>query len=83
MENLGEALGLLLTGVIMVVIVLWLVVSLGNLIINLTNKYIKDEKPGVDIRPSQRINTRKVAAIAATVDVITQGRGRVDSIQKK
>lgn len=83
MENLGTAFGLLLTGIIMVMIVLWLVVALGNLLISLTNKYMHDDKPDVNTKQGKRAHTRKIAAIAAAVDVITQGQGRVESIQKK
>jgi oxaloacetate decarboxylase gamma subunit len=83
MENLGTALGLLLIGMIMVMIVLWLVVGIGNMLINLTNKYIQDDKPDGNTRQGKKTHTRKVAAIAAAVDVITQGQGRVESIQKK
>ncbi len=82
MENLGTALGLLLIGMIMVAIVLWLVVQLGNLLIGLTNKYIHDDKPDENTKLSKRADSRKIAVIAASVDVITQGQGRVESIQK-
>lgn len=83
MENLGAALGLLLIGIIMVMIVLWLVVGIGNLLIKLTNKYIHDEKTDGDTNQGKRKHTKKVAVISAAVEVITQGQGRVDSIQKK
>ncbi|MDD2931983.1 MAG: oxaloacetate decarboxylase [Fermentimonas sp.] len=83
MENLGTAFGLLFIGIIMVMIVLSLVVVLGNLIINLTNKYMHGDKPDGNTKQGKRVHTRKVAAIAAAVDVVTQGQGRVESIQKK
>lgn len=83
MENLGTALGLLLIGITMVMIVLWLVVGLGNLLINLTNKYIHDEKSDGNTKHGKSRDTKKVAVISAVIDVITQGQGRVDSIQKK
>ncbi|MDD2589666.1 MAG: oxaloacetate decarboxylase [Fermentimonas sp.] len=83
MENLGTAFGLLFIGIIMVMIVLSLVVALGNLIINLTNKYMYGDKPDGNTKQGKRVHTRKVAAIAAAVDVVTQGQGRVESIQKK
>ena len=83
MENLNDALGLLAIGMIMVIIVLWLVVGLGNLVINLTNRFISDEKkPGTSNR-DKGIHHQKLAAIEAAVDVITHGRGKVDSVQKK
>ncbi len=84
MENLSEALGLLAIGMIMVVIVLWLVVGLGNLVINLTNRFIPEEnKHGSASGPEKQIHSKKIAAIVAAVDLITHGRGKVDSVQKK
>ena len=83
MENLSEALGLLAIGMIMVIIVLWLVVGLGNLVISLTNRFIPDEKkPGTTNRAGG-VHPKKLAAIVAAVDVITHGRGKVDSVHKK
>lgn len=84
MENLSEALGLLAIGMIMVVIVLWLVVGLGNLVINLTNRFIPDEKShGNASGPEKQVHSKQMAAIVAAVDLITHGRGKVDSVQKK
>ncbi|MCE5204983.1 MAG: OadG family protein [Porphyromonadaceae bacterium] len=84
MENLSEALGLLVIGMIMVIIVLWLVVGLGNLVINLTNRFIKDEKNKGDASgPEKQIHSKQMAAIVAAVDIITHGRGKVDSVQKR
>lgn len=83
MENLGTALGLLLIGMVMVIIVLWLVVSLGNLLIIITNKYTHDEAIYGNSNSGIKIDKRKVAVITAAVDIVTQGQGRVDSIQKK
>lgn len=84
MENLNEALGLLVIGMIMVIIVLWLVVGLGNLVINFTNRFIPDEENhGGANKPERQIHSKKMAAIVAAVDMITHGRGKVDSVQKK
>lgn len=84
MENLNEALGLLAIGMIMVIIVLWLVVGLGNLVINFTNRFIPDEKNHGDAnKPERQIHSKKMAAIVAAVDMITHGRGKADSVQKK
>lgn len=84
MENLSEALGLLFIGMIMVIIVLSLVVGLGNLVINLTNRFMPDKKMEEGSNPSgNRAHPKKLAAIVAAVDVITHGKGKVDSVQKK
>ena len=84
MENIQAALVLLLIGMIMVIIVLWLVVGLGNLLIRLTNRYIKEDKDatsnsGISITGK---NPKKIAAIIAAVDIATQGQGKINSINK-
>jgi len=84
MENINEALVLLVVGMLTVLVVLCLVVAIGNLLIGLTNRFIPDDKKPGDSNPSGKLtNTKTVAAIAAVVDVITQGKGKIDSIQKK
>lgn len=84
MGNLSEALGLLAIGMIMVIIVLWLVVGLGNLVINLTNRFIPDEIKHDNVsEPDKHNHSKKIAAIVAAVEVITHGRGKVDSVQKR
>lgn len=84
MENLNEALELLVVGLLTVFAILCLVIVIGNLVIGLTNRFIPDDKKPGDSNPSGKLtNTKTVAAIAAVVDVITQGKGKIDSIQKK
>ncbi len=84
MEILNEALGLLMVGMIMVFIILWLVVVTGNLVIHLTNRFIpEDKKPGEEGQGGKRIHHKRLAAIVASVAVITHGRGKIDSIRKK
>lgn len=84
MENMNEALTLLAIGMIMVFVILFLVVGVGNLVIGITNRYIREATPPVKRTDGVRtIHPRKLAAIAAVVDVITRGSGRVDSVQKR
>lgn len=84
MENVDEALGLLVVGLVTVFAILFLVIVIGNLVISLTNRFIPDDKKTGGSHPSARLaNTKKLAAIMAVVDVITHGKGKVDSIQKK
>ena len=84
MEYLSEALGLLVIGMIMVIIVLWLVVGLGNLLIHLTNRFIPDEIKQIDTNRSEKqIHSKQMAAIIAAVEIITNGQGKVDSIQMR
>ena len=83
MENMNEALSLLVVGMIMVLLILFLVVVVGNAVIRLTNRYIPvTEKTDAGLR-AKSINSKKTAAIVAVVDTITQGKGRVNSIKKK
>ncbi len=79
MENMNQALSLLLVGMIMVLLILFLVVAIGNLVIRLTNRYVTVEE-GEAIKS---INPKKMAVIAAVVDMVTRGEGRVNSVQKK
>ncbi len=84
MENMNEALGLLVVGMIMVFIILLLVVAIGSLVVQLTNRYVPVMQKPADGGVAGKItNPKKMAAIAAVVEFITQGEGRVDSIQKK
>lgn len=83
MENMNEALSLLVVGMIMVLLILFLVVVVGNAVIRITNRYIPVTQK-VDAGGSAKsINSKKMAAIVAVVDTITQGKGRVNSIKKK
>lgn len=84
MENMNEALSLLVIGMVMVFIILLLVVAIGNAVILLTNRYVPVvQKTATGDVAIKGTNPQKLAAIAAVVDMITQGEGRIDSIQKK
>jgi len=84
MENLNEALGLLAVGMIMVFFILILVVVIGNVVIMLTNRFAPvSEKPGAGGAVGRSSHPKKLAVLAAVVDMITHGKGRMDSIQKK
>jgi len=83
MENINEALTLLAIGMIMVFLILTLVVGVGNLVIGITNRYVRTTPPANSADRVKTIQPRKLAAIAAVVDVITRGKGRVDSIEKR
>ena len=84
MENINEALSLLVVGMIMVFIILSLVVVIGNVVIQLTNRFIKvNQYPPEGRGNLNSIDPKKLASIVAAVDVITQGEGIVDSIQKQ
>lgn len=87
MENIDTALELLVVGMVMVVIILCLVVVIGNLVIRLTNRFIPvtDEAPHQSGRggTQKKGHAKKMAAIVAAVDVVTQGKGNIENIEKK
>ena len=84
MGNINEALSLLVVGMIMVFFILFLVVIVGKVVIQLTNRYLpeiqKTNDGGVALKG---VNPKQLAALATVVDIITQGRGRLDTVQKK
>ncbi|MDR2815455.1 MAG: OadG family protein [Proteiniphilum sp.] len=88
MDNLNTALGLLVVGMVTVFIILCLVVVIGNLVIRLTNRFIPETVPaggksGDGGSAGKKAHPQKLAAIIAAVDVATQGKGSVESIEKK
>ncbi|WP_298653942.1 OadG family transporter subunit [uncultured Proteiniphilum sp.] len=88
MENMNTALGLLVVGMVTVFIILCLVVVIGNVVIRLTNRFIPVTGPatgksGNGGSAGKKAHTKKLAAIVAAVDVVTQGQGSVESIEKK
>ena len=81
---MSEALKLMLTGMSTVFFILIMVVVLGNLIIQLTNKFavapvtLTDgaDKSKTEIEPS------KLAAIVSAVEISTKGKGNVTMIER-
>lgn len=83
MGNMNEALSLLVVGMVMVFFILSLVVVLGNVVVRFTNRFLPEvQKSDGRSAITKSANPKKLAAIAAVVDHITQGEGRVDSVQK-
>ena len=80
---MSEALKLMFTGMGTVFFILIMVVVLGNLIIRLTNSFATETvKPAVVGASSPEMAPNKLAAIVTAVDVVTQGRGKVSSVEK-
>jgi oxaloacetate decarboxylase (Na+ extruding) subunit gamma len=82
-STISNALLLLVVGMSSVFFILFLVVTGGNLLIKLINK-VEVASPEVPFAriPSDTIDASKIAIIAATVEAITHGKGRVDKIEK-
>jgi len=83
-SKMTEALRLLFTGMGTVFFILILVVLLGNLIIRVTNRFApapiasaaNSDGNNSGIEPS------KLTAIISAVEIATQGKGKVISVQK-
>ncbi|MFT5833119.1 MAG: oxaloacetate decarboxylase gamma subunit [Cognaticolwellia sp.] len=84
--ELYDAFGMLLVGMITVFTVLALVVVTGRTLIWVVNRSTK-ELPIVKRKErkstfQEEISTQKMAAIVAAVEIITNGKGKVTSIEK-
>ncbi len=84
-DDFSTALMLMAVGMITVFIILALIVTFGNVLIRIVNRYFPEEvlkKTSIATRTSG-IDPKKIAAITAVVDVITGGRGKVTGINRK
>lgn len=81
-----EAFGTLLIGMITVFTVLALVVATGRGLIWAVNRNTKElpsvKKSTVRKPIQEEINAQKMAAIVAAVEIITNGKGKITSIEK-
>jgi len=77
-STIGNAVLLLAVGMITVFVILALVVATGSILIRITNKMA----PPVKSIDPQAIQSPHIAAMAAVVEHVTAGKGRIDSIQK-
>lgn len=81
-EYIQEAWTLLGVGMVTVFIILTVVVLIGNVLIRVVNRYFpQSENAKVSIVAS--FGNSRMAAIAAAVNMLTQGRGRITKIEKK
>ncbi|MGB4839279.1 MAG: hypothetical protein WBP08_09825 [Saprospiraceae bacterium] len=83
-DNVLNALVLLLVGMSTVMLILFIIVSGGNLLIRLVNRIKLDihEVPFTSLR-SETVSTKNEAAIIEAVRTLTKGRGKVEYIKKK
>lgn len=94
-SEIQQALLVLFIGMITVFVVLSLVVLTGKLLIVLVNKYgpvpqktkiqSRDFTPILTdaIRSKSNIQKKKLAALVSTVEIVTQGKGRILKIEKE
>ncbi|MCQ2959167.1 MAG: OadG family protein [Bacteroidales bacterium] len=80
---MGEALFLMVVGMVMVFIILLLVVVLGNVIIRFVNRFVPEEE--VKAKTNQvapTIDPKIYAAICSAVSTVTAGKGSVVEVKK-
>lgn len=83
---MNEALSLLLIGMLTVFVILSLVIVIGNTVIRFTNRYWPQTKfvhYEHDSLEAKAAKAKLMAAIAAAVDVASEGKGHISSIEKK
>ena len=83
MENLNEALKLMVVGMATVFAILLIVIYLGKALIALVNKYVPEEVHPAHAAAGKPapIPPHAMAAIAAAVSVITKGKGKVAKVE--
>ncbi len=83
-EVFSTALMLMAVGMITVFLILLFIVVFGNLLISFVNRFFPESKIPAVAQPAIQsgVDPRKLAAIISAVDVITEGRARVTSIEK-
>ncbi|NJN25576.1 MAG: OadG family protein [Cyclobacteriaceae bacterium] len=81
-ESFSIALELLAVGMITVFTILALIVILGNLLTTVVNKFFPEPAAPQVAKASipHAIDGRKMAAIVAAVDIVTEGKAKVTSI---
>ena len=78
---MGQAFTLLISGMITIFVVLSLVVLVGNLLINLANRWAPERPtPSRDLPPASE---PQLAAIVAAVEIMTKGKGKILEITKE
>lgn len=84
MENIGMGFMLMIVGMTTVFAILLLIICIAQQLIRFVNKYIPEEiaenKNNTSATPT--LSPRKVAAITSAVSIITNGKGRIVTIEK-
>ncbi len=83
-SDIGDALVLLGVGMITVFLILALVVISGSILVRIVNKYAPEpvKKLKRASRSASGTAPEVIAAIAAVVETVTGGHGKVESIKK-
>lgn len=81
-ESLSNAFSVLIVGMVTVFFILWLVVTIGNVLIKITNRFEPVVLDSQKAPPPIVRSNGAVAAIIAAVDTLTNGKGKVTKITK-
>lgn len=81
-EYIQEAWTLMGVGMVTVFLILMVVVLLGNAIILVVNRYFP-ESENAKTSANRSFGKSRMAAIAAAVSIVTQGKGRITKVEKK
>ena len=84
-EDFNMAIVLLAVGMLTVFFILALIVIFGNWLILIVNRYFPEQlkqKITQSIPSQHEIESKKLAAIVTAVDIVTKGKGKVESIKK-
>lgn len=81
-EYMQEAWTLLGVGMVTVFIILLVVVLIGNAIIAFVNRYFPESEieKAANVRS---LGNSRMAAIAAAVNMVTRGKGRITKVERK
>lgn len=85
MSNLQTGLLLFAIGFPSVFIILSLVMALGRILIDVTNRFKSSDNQKDDLvtSVSESLSPKKITAIVSAISIVTQGRGSVSKIEKK
>ncbi len=84
-DDFSMAITLLAVGMLTVFFILALIVLFGNWLILVVNKYFPEplkQKVVQSIPAQTEIDSKKLAAIVTAVEIVTKGKGKVESIKK-
>ena len=79
-DNIALGLQLLAVGMVSVFLILGLVVALGRLLIYAVNKISPDTD--VSSSSSELISKKKLAVLSSVVEIVTKGKGVIQSVKK-
>ncbi len=82
MQPINEAVSIMVVGIITVFFILFVIVFIGNLLIRLLNKYLPEVVVEPKLTPTNNNSEKTHAAIAAAIDLVTKGKGKITNITK-